>query len=254
MRRSTDATSSAQSTSRVESVITVIIPAFNEAERIANTVTATLSVAEVTSVLVVDDGSSDGTADVAHTAGAYVVVQRSNQGKGAAMLRGYAVAVTTAAALDELVVVFLDADLEATAAELLTLAKPVLNGEADMSIATLPPQTTAGGGRGFVVRLAREGIKEATGWVAGQPLSGQRAVRPVAFSVAVPLASGFGVEVGLTIDVLRAGYVVKEVEVPFHHRVTGKGFRAQRHRAKQFWHVWKALRARGVGPRLPLPR
>ena len=54
---------------------------------------------------------------------------------------------------------FVDADLEDTAVETAALAAPVLSGEADMTIAVLPPQRHAGGGRGFVVRLARDGIR-----------------------------------------------------------------------------------------------
>jgi hypothetical protein len=118
----------------------------------------------------------------------------------------------------------------------------------------LPIQTADGGGRGFVVRLARDGIEQATGWVATQPLSGQRALTREAFNAALPLAAGFGVEVGLTIDVLRQGFAVVEVPAAFHHRVTGSDWRAQRHRARQFWAVWRALRARRVGPTIPIPR
>ena len=123
-----------------------------------------------------------------------------------------------------------------------------------MTIAVLPKQATAGGGHGFVVRLARDGIEEATGWVAEQPLSGQRAFTREAFDAARPLAAGFGVEVGLTIDLLRKDFRVVEVPASFYHRVTGTDWRAKRHRARQFWAVWRALRARGVGPKLPIPR
>jgi hypothetical protein len=122
-----------------------------------------------------------------------------------------------------------------------------------MTIATLPPQATPAGGRGFVVRLARDGVAEATGWTQEQPLSGQRAITRAAFSAALPLAAGWGVEVGLTIDVLRQGLRVAEVPVDLHHRVTGTDWRAQAHRARQFWDVWRALRARGVGPAVPVP-
>lgn len=144
---------------------------------------------------------------------------------------------------------FLDADLEESAAHAGALIEPVLAGEVDMTIATLPAQRVAGGGRGLVVRLARAGIEQATGWSPVQPLSGQRCLTRSAFQAALPLAPGFGVEVGLTIDLLRQGYRVREVETPLHHRVTGADWRAQLHRGRQWLHVGRALVARGVRPR-----
>ena len=92
-----------------------------------------------------------------------------------------------------------------------------------MTIATLPPQKTAGGGRGFVVRLARKGIEDLTGFEAKQPLSGMRCLSRAAFDSATPLARGWGVEVGLTVDVLLAGLRVEEVPCELHHRVSGVG-------------------------------
>ena len=91
---------------------------------------------------------------------------------------------------------FLDADLEDTARNAAPLVPPVLAGEADMTIAILPPQSQPGGGRGLVVNLSRKGIASATGFTATQPLSGQRCLTRKAFDAAPPLAPGFGVETG----------------------------------------------------------
>ena len=132
---------------------------------------------------------------------------------------------------------FLDADLEGTASAAAPLIEPVRAGEADMSIATLPTQKSAGGGHGFVVRLSRWGITRATGFTPMQPLSGQRCLTQPAFAAARPLAYGFGVETALTIDLLRAGFRVVEVECALHHRVTGADWRGQVHRLRQFAHV-----------------
>jgi glycosyltransferase involved in cell wall biosynthesis len=232
--------------------VAVIIPAKNEQARIAATVKGASSIAGVDHVLVVDDGSTDATAATAHGAGAVVIRHSRNRGKGAAMHSG-------AAALDELdqrapiqgtarALLFLDGDLEHSAAEAAPLIEPVRDGTADMTIATLPPQRTAGGGHGLVVRLARSGIERATGWAPTQPLSGQRCLTRDAFRAALPLARGFGVEVGLTIDLLRRGFRVQEVEVPFHHRVTGADWRSQVHRGRQWLDVARALAQRTVAP------
>lgn len=121
---------------------------------------------------------------------------------------------------------------------------PVRDGAADMTIAVLPPQKRAGGGHGFVVKLSRRGIERATGFVATQPLSGQRCLTPAAFAAARPLAYGFGVETAMTIDLLRAGMKVAEVECDLHHRVTGADWRGQAHRLRQYVHVAMALARR----------
>ena len=100
---------------------------------------------------------------------------------------------------------FVDADLGDSAVNTAPLTGPVLDGDADMTIAVLPTQRTAGGGRGLVVNLARGGILAETGWTATQPLSGMRCLTRPAFEAARPLARGWGVETALTIDLLRAG-------------------------------------------------
>jgi hypothetical protein len=66
------------------------------------------------------------------------------------------------------------------------------------------------------------------------------------------------VETALTIDLIRRGMRVREVEVPLAHRATGTDWRAQIHRARQFADVARALAvrqvaARGRGPRSGAP-
>jgi hypothetical protein len=138
---------------------------------------------------------------------------------------------------------FLDADLQDSAVNAAPLLPPVRDGEADMTIALLP-RAPGAGGHGFVVRLASQGIAQRTGWTPTQPLSGQRCMTRELFDKVVPLAPGFGVEVGLTIDALTAGARVVECPVELRHRVTGTSLRDQLHRARQYRDVRRALRAR----------
>ncbi len=205
----------------------------------------------VDAVIVVDDGSADATADIAREAGAVVTQHRRNRGKAAAMESGAEV-VRVLDQRDGSVrsLLFLDADLEDTAASAGPLVAPVVDDEVDMTIAILPRQHSPGGGSGRVVRLSRDGIVRATGFTPTQPLSGQRCLTRSAFDAALPLAHGFGVETALTIDLLRAGFRVREVEVPFHHRVTGTDWRAKVHRGRQFADVARALAVRELRERL----
>ena len=162
------------------------------------------------------------------------------RGKGAALETGAArLAVLEAArtgaggevGAGPWVLLLVDADLGATAVNTLVLTGPVLAGEADMTIAVLPPQARPGGGRGLVVNLSRRGIVRATGWTPTQPLSGMRCLTREAFEAARPLAHGWGVETALTIDLLTAGYRVVEVPCDLQHRVTGSDWHGQLHRA-----------------------
>lgn len=225
--------------------VAVVIPAKDEADRIAVTVRAARGMDGVGLVVVVDDGSHDETARLAREAGADVLRHERNRGKAAAMTSGADyVARHEAGTSQPRALLFVDADLGESAAATAALVPPILSGEADMTIAVLPPQERPGGGHGFVVRLATQGIARATGWTPTQPLSGMRCLSREAFEAARPLARGWGVEVGLTVDLVRAGMCVLEVPCELHHRVTGRDLRAQLHRGRQYRDVWWALARR----------
>ncbi len=82
------------------------------------------------------------------------------------------------------------------------------------------------------------------GWRPAQPLNGQRCLTRAAFAAAEPLARGWGAETGMTIDVIRRGLRIAEVEVPLSHRATGTDWRAQLHRLAQLRDVTLALAVR----------
>ena len=234
--------------------VAVVIPAKNESDRIQATVAGASGLPGVDVVIVVDDGSTDG------TAGATVVRHSRSRGKAAAMEAGAeavrlvesTVAPATGGPARHLL--FLDGDLGATAAEAGPLIEPVRAGDADMTIAVFTDRVRQGG-HGFVVGLSGAGIERATGWRPAQPLNGQRCLTRAAFELARPLAAGFGVETALTIDLLKRGMRVTEVEVPLAHRATGNDWHSQVHRARQFADVARALtvRALPIRPRLRRP-
>lgn len=229
--------------------VAAVVPAKDEEQRLAATLQALSSLEVVDLVVVVDDGSADATAKVAVDAGATVVRHPRNQGKAAAITSGVAEVARHEDGESVRALLFVDADLQESAANLAPLCGPVLDGTAEMTIAVLPPQLRAGGGFGLVVRMAGTGIERLTGWVPTQPLSGMRCLSRSACDESLPLAGGWGVEVGLTVDVLRAGGRVLEVPVELHHRVTGRDWRSQLHRGRQYRDVWWALARRGAwGP------
>jgi glycosyltransferase involved in cell wall biosynthesis len=215
-------------------MISVLIPAFNEAERIGSTIAAIRTALPDAEIVVVDDGSEDETARLAESAGADTVFRQQNAGKGAALSAAFELSRGD-------VLLLLDADLGATAAEATALLHPVLNGEAEMTIATFPVIPGKGGGMGFVVKLARWGIRRLTGQTMTAPLSGQRAIGRDTLLNAGGFASGWGVEIALTVEVLRNGGRVLEIPTNMTHRVTGRDAAGIQHRLGQFWAALRVL-------------
>ncbi|WP_172120638.1 glycosyltransferase family 2 protein [Actinomyces faecalis] len=229
-----------------EQRVAVVIPAKDEAERIAATVRACRAIPRVDLVVVVDDGSTDSTQDHARAAGAVTVRHSVTRGKASALETGASI-VGMRDYVDgpSRLLLFIDADLGDSAACCADLVAPVIDGVADMSIA-VPPRQAGAGGRGRVVRAARTAIAAATGWAPVAPLSGQRCLSRRAYEAAAPLAEGWGVEVGLSIDVLVAGLTVIEVPCDITHRVTGNDRAGTLHRAAQYKDVLRTIAVRKV--------
>jgi glycosyltransferase involved in cell wall biosynthesis len=108
--------------------IVAVIPAYNE-ERFIGSVILGLE-KYVSNVIVVDDGSTDNTAEIARTAGAHVVRIHENQGKGVALNRGFQEAIKYSPEA----VIMLDADGQHQVDELPTVVGPILDGSADLVI------------------------------------------------------------------------------------------------------------------------
>lgn len=229
--------------------VSAVIPAFNEEFRVGETVRALREAGITDEIIVVDDGSRDRTAAVAAATGARVIRLPSNRGKGEALNRGVALARGG-------ILLFIDADLGATAAEAVRLVDAVRAGGADMAVAVLP-RTRHKGGIGLAVGLARFGIWALTGLRLEAPLSGQRAVRRDVFDAVGRCATGFGAEVGLAVDAARAGFRITEVPAGISHRQTGRDVAGFLHRGRQFGAImrvlthrtlWRGRRRLGVGP------
>ena len=103
--------------------ITAVIPAYNEAGRIARTLSQVTPF--VDEIIVVDDASTDGTAEVARNSGARVLIQPENKGYIDAIKYGFKEAGGE-------IVITLDADGEFSAQDIPDLVKPIIEGSADM--------------------------------------------------------------------------------------------------------------------------
>jgi glycosyltransferase involved in cell wall biosynthesis len=221
----------------------VIIAARDEADRIGSGIDALADAFPGAEIWVGDDASADGTAELALAHGARVVSRGRPHGKGANVTAAAEAALGDG---DEPGLVLLcDGDLGASAEQLRGLVEAVERGDCDLAIASF--RQRVGGGFGIALRFARWAIENRCGYRAGAPISGQRAMRGEVLRAVLPFAAGYGMEIGITVDAVRAGYRVAEVELDLEHRATGRTLGGFMHRGRQlrdFARVWWSRRAR----------
>lgn len=181
---------------------TVIIPALNEENGIASVVEYALRDPATGEVIVVDDCSTDYTAERARAAGAMVITS-SMLGKGASMQDGLAHA-------SHEWIVYLDGDLSGLQDHIISdMVRPLLQNQADFVKARF------GRGGGRVTELtAKPMLKVFFPELAGfaQPLGGIIAVKKSLLKH-LSFESGYGVDIGLLIDALRKGARLAEVDI-----------------------------------------
>lgn len=218
-------------------MISVLIPAYNEAAYIGSTIQsvreALASLEGACEIIVVDDGSTDDTASVARKSGARVLALAENQGKGRAMNHGIS-AVTGE------VLLLLDADLGESAVHIQRLLAPVLADEADLTIAQFPRARTKGG-FGLVKGIAHHGLHLCTGSRYYSPISGQRAMRRVVLDAVSPFQPGWGMEVAMTIAAHHRGFRIVEIPLPLTHRESTRTLAGFLHRGQQFREIFLTL-------------
>ena len=218
--------------------LTVLVAARDEEDRIGPTVGRLREAFPEAVVVVADDGSRDGTASIAERAGARVV-RLPRRGKGQAL---------TLAERDcpPGPLLLCDADVEGD-------LSPLVESGAELAIARFTRRV--GGGLGLAKAVARRLVEARGGRRLEEPLSGQRFLSERARASVFPVAAGFGVETRMTIDALRAGLEVREVEVDLAHRATGRDLGGFLHRARQLLDLTLAVGPTAVnfrGLRLPL--
>ena len=183
-------------------MISVIIPVLNESVTIGSVIEFASRSRNVSEVIVVDDGSIDGTAELARAAGARVITS-TFLGKGASMQDGMRAAVNE-------VLVYLDGDLSGLDANLIEkLTQPILEDAADLVKASFSRDA----GRVTILTarpLLQTFFPELNRF--SQPLGGIIAARR-SLLMRLSLENDYGVDVGLLLDVIETGGRVVQVDI-----------------------------------------
>ena len=213
--------------------VSVIIPAYNEEDKIEKTLDSLKLIPEIKEIIVVDDGSVDRTAEAARKKGIVVIQMGKNTGKSRAVFQGLLQAKYDLIAL-------VDADLEESAAEIKKLILPVIRDQADMTVAHFN-ERVSGGGFGIVKKIAAYFLAKITGHAVESPLSGQRVLRRPLLEHVGRFTRGFGLEFGLTAISLQRGLRVVEVETDMFHRLHGRSLKGFIHRGRQLIDIIRVL-------------
>lgn len=192
--------------------LSVILPAKNEAEGLGRTLPALRALLPDAEIIVVNDGSTDGTAAVSEAAGARVLSSPYSMGNGAAIKRG-----ARAASGD--ILVFMDADGQHDPAHILTLLAKLDEGY-DMVVGARGWDGQASVGRGLANGIYNRIATWMTGHLVADLTSGFRAVRADKFREFLHLLpNGFSYPTTCTMAFFRSAYPVAYVPIPVHQRV-----------------------------------
>ncbi|WP_407380721.1 glycosyltransferase [Methanobrevibacter sp.] len=182
--------------------VSVIIPAYNEENTVARVVDVVKSVSFVDEIIVVNDGSSDNTAQEASNAGAIVINHEVNKGKGEALHTGYKNAECD-------IIAFIDADIHnLTSKKVESMIKPILLGKTDITKTKFARES------GRVTELTAKPLLNFFFPEISfeQPLSGQFAARKEILKK-INFEKDYGVDVGIVIDANILGISIMEVDI-----------------------------------------
>ena len=194
--------------------VVAVIPAYNEERFIGSVVLRARRYADT--VVVVDDGSTDATADIAHAAGATVVRHEHNQGKGVALNTGF----DRARELDPDVVVTLDADGQHLPEELTLVAAPILQGRADIVVGSryLEKRCSVPLHRIWGHQVFNFVTNQVSGVCLTDSQSGFRAFSPQALDTISFHSNGFSVESEMQLLAHEHHLRMQEVPITIHYR------------------------------------
>lgn len=230
--------------------LAIILPAYNEAASLASVIDAILQEIPTAKVIVIDDGSSDDSAQVASLAGADVLTLPYNLGIGGAVQAGYLFA--TEAGFD--IVARLDADGQHDPAQLTNLLTPIISGRADVTIGSRylrGPGYKASFSRSIGVKMFAVLVSLITRRRFTDTTSGfQAANRDAVRFLAQHLPTDYPEIEGIVL-LRRAGFQVTEVPVTMQPRIAGHSSITL---LRSIYYVFKVLLALIVSLLQPLPR
>jgi glycosyltransferase involved in cell wall biosynthesis len=203
--------------------LSVIIPAYNEILTIAKVVESVLQLDVTKQIILVDDGSTDGTrewiANQAHQSGISVCMHPANRGKGAAIQSGIHLAIGD-------VVIVQDADLEYDPTDILQVIQPILDGESDVVYGS----RYLGNGVQDPSRLHRFGNACLTGfsnWMTNQKLSDMetcyKAFKRTLLQRIQIEQMRFGFEPEITAKLAKRGILIREIPIRYKSRSWKEG-------------------------------
>jgi len=211
--------------------VSVIIPVYNESEYIDD-ILKNLNFEWIKEIIVINDGSKDDSLNKLKKYNNIIIVNHPVRlGKARALETGLKYAKGD-------ILLLLDADLGKSVQEAEKLVNPLINQKTNMTIAIIP---FYGGGFGLLRYFAKKVLKFKTGNYLKAPLSGQRAISKEILNYILPFSDGFGLELGIDIDIYKNNINYKEIECQFKHRVTGRNFSGFIHRGRQFKDILKVL-------------
>jgi glycosyltransferase involved in cell wall biosynthesis len=193
--------------------VVAVIPAYNE-ERFIGSVVLKASL-HAQSVIVIDDGSTDATADIARAAGAIVIRHSTNRGKGVALNSGF----SRARDLEPDVVVTLDADGQHVPEQIEMVVSPVLSGTSDIVVGSryLEPHSSVPQHRIWGHRFFNSVTRGVSGLDVTDSQSGFRAFSPRALDSLNFSSNSFSVESEMQLLAREHELSVSEVSITIHY-------------------------------------
>jgi len=207
---------------RADLRITVVVPAFQAAASVGEVVARTRATVPAARVIVVDDGSSDGTGSVAAAAGASVVRHDTNRGKGAALRSGVAEVATGQGS----VIVTLDADGQHPPEEIPRLVAPIAEGRADLVLGARERTAAMPLGRRLTNRLSAALASRIGGQSIPDAQTGFRAFTAEIAALVRPPESHYEYEAAFLLEALARRVRVASIPIPTVYHGAPSHFRA----------------------------
>ncbi len=196
--------------------ITAIIPAYNEQVTIGSVVLKTKMY--VNRVIVVDDGSTDKTVEIAVLAGAEIIRHKTNMGKGKALKTGFEVSKGAQ------IIVTLDADGQHRSSDIPKLVKPIIDGEADIVNGSRYIDGDDKNTPSYR-RVGQTVLDKATNFNAKTNITDSQSGLRAFASYTIPAfkfrEAGYGIESEMIIEAANAGFKIIEVPIGVRYDVDG---------------------------------